>query len=111
MASFAKWLSVRLQNISVCGFEYRFCYWEPLLQTLVKPFRLQEAEKNLLVFDNYSDNQEFSLKDQERINQGTNGTVGAYMEENAQVMPQNKAYQQYFENTENMYNRTTYAPN
>ena len=33
------------------------------------------------------------------------------MEEDAQVMPQNKAYQQCLENTENMYNRTKYAPN
>ena len=49
--------------------------WDSLLQTLVKPFRLQEAEETLLVFDNYSDNQEFSLKVQERINRVINGTV------------------------------------
>ena len=85
--------------------------WESLLQTSVKPFRLQEAEETLLVFDNYSDNQEFSLKEQERINRVTNGTVRAYMEENAQVMPQGKAYQQYLENTENTFCRTTYAQN
>ena len=42
--------------------------WESLLQILVEPFRLQEAEETLLVFDSYSDNQEFSLKEQERIN-------------------------------------------
>ena len=31
------------------------------------------------------------------------------MEENAQVMPQGKAYQQYFENTENTSSKTTCA--
>ena len=85
--------------------------WESLLQTLVKPFRLQEAEETLLVFDNYSDDQEFSLKEQERINRVTNCTLRAYMEENAQVMPQGKAYQQYLENTENTSSWTTYAQN
>ena len=49
--------------------------WDSLLQTFVKPFRLQEAEETLLVFDNYSDNQEFSLKVQERINRVIDGTV------------------------------------
>ena len=53
------------------------------------------------MFDKYCDNQEFSLKEQERINGVINGTVSAYMEENAQVMPQGKAYQQYLENTKN----------
>ena len=63
------------------------------------------------MLDNYSDNQEFSLKVQERINRVTNGTVRAYMEEDAQVIPQGKAYQQYLENTENGSSRTTYAQN
>ena len=85
--------------------------WESLLQTLVKPFRLQEAEETLLVFDNYSDIQEFSLEEHERINRFTNGTIRAYMEENAQVMPQGKAHQQHLENTENTSSRTTYAQN
>ena len=34
--------------------------WESLFQTLVKAFSLQEAEETVLVFDNYSNNQEFS---------------------------------------------------
>ena len=85
--------------------------WETLLQTLVKLFRLQKAEETLLVFDNYSDNQEFSLKEQERINRVINGTVRAYIEENALVMPQGKAYQQYLEYTENTSSRTTYVQN
>ena len=50
------------------------------------------------MFDNYSDNEEFSLKEQKIINRVTNSTVRAYMEENAQVLPQGKAYQQYLEN-------------
>ena len=43
-----------------------------MFQTLIKAFRLQETT---LIFRNYSDNQEFSLKHQERINLITNGTV------------------------------------
>ena len=50
---------------------------------------------------------ELSLKEQERINRVINGTVRGYMEENAQVMPQGKAYQQYLESTEKT-SRTTY---
>ena len=38
--------------------------WKSLFQTLVKAYRLQEAEKTVLVYDNYSDNQEFSLNQQ-----------------------------------------------
>ena len=36
---------------------------------------MKEAEETILVFDNYSDNEEFSLTQQERINRVTNGTV------------------------------------
>ena len=50
--------------------------WESLFQTLVKACRLQKAEETTLVFDNYSDNQEFSIKQlQGRISRVTNGTV------------------------------------
>lgn len=56
--------------------------WESLLQTLVNAFRLQEAEETILVFDNYSDIQELSLKEQERISQVTNSTVKVYIGEN-----------------------------
>ena len=62
----------------------------------IRRFRLQVAEETVLELDNCSDNQVFSLKQQERINRVTNGIGG-----NAQKMPQGKAYQQYLENTEN----------
>ena len=79
--------------------------WESLFQTLVKAFRLQEADETILVFDNYCDNQEFSLKEQEKINVVTNGTVRVYMKENAKlkpkIIPQGKAYEQYLKNKEN----------
>ena len=74
--------------------------WKSLFQTLAKAFRLQEAEETALVFDNYSNNQEFSLKQQKRINRVTNSTVRMYMEVSPQEMPQGKAYQLYLENTE-----------
>ena len=70
--------------------------WESLFQTLVKAFRSQET---ILVFNNYTDNQESSLKQQDRINPFTNGTVRVYMGGSAQEMLQGKADQQYLENT------------
>ena len=62
---------------------------------------MQESEEAILVFDNYSDNQEFSLKLQERINRAANGTEKEYMGKSTQEMPQGKAYQQYLGNTGN----------
>ena len=92
-----------------------------MFRTSVKAFRLQEAEGTILVFNNYSDNQEFSLKQQERINRVTNGTVRVYMVENAQKMLLGKAYQQYLKKTKiklyklpdlhNTRSKTTYAQN
>ena len=70
-------------------------------QTLVKALRLQETEETILVFDNYSGNQEFFLKQQEKINRVTNGTVKVYIRKNTQEMPHDKDYQQHPENTEN----------
>ena len=72
--------------------------WEFLFQTLVKALRLQET---VLVFDNYSDRQGFFLKQQERINWVTNGTVRMYIGGNAQEMFEGKGYQQYLENKGN----------
>ena len=61
--------------------------WESVFQTLVKAFRLQET---ILIFHNYSDNQEFPWKHQERINRVTNGTVRVCMGKNTQEMTQGK---------------------
>ena len=58
-----------------------------MFQTLIKAFRLQETT---LIFHNYSDNQEFSLKHQERINRVTNAIVRVYIRENTQEMTQGK---------------------
>ena len=52
--------------------------WKSLFQTLVKAFRSQET---ILVFNNYTDNQESSSKQQERVNPFTNSTVRVYMGE------------------------------
>ena len=71
--------------------------WESLFETLVKAFSLQQAKETLLMFDNYSGNQEFSLKQQKKINQVTSGTIRVYMGTNAQ----GKAFKQYLENTGN----------
>ena len=76
--------------------------WESLFQTLVKALRTQEAEETVLVFDNYSNNQEFFLKQQERINRVTNGRYykRAYMRKLPEIS-QGKTYKKYLENTEN----------
>lgn len=50
-----------------------------MFETLAKAFRLQEAGEAILVFDNYCDNQDFSLKEQEKVNRVTNGTIRVYM--------------------------------
>ena len=69
---------------------------ESLFQTLVKVLRTQE------VFDNYSNNQEFFLKQQETINRVTNGRYykSAYLRKLIKMF-QGEAYKQYLENTEN----------
>ena len=69
---------------------------ESLFQTLVKVLRIQE------VFDNYSSNQEFFLKQQEIINRVTNGRYykSAYLRKLIKMF-QGEAYKQYLENTEN----------
>ena len=76
--------------------------WESLFQTLVKALRTQEAEETVLVFDNYSNNQEFFLKHQERKNRVTNGWYynSVYVRK-LPKMSQGKTYKQYLENTEN----------
>ena len=76
--------------------------WESLFQTLVKALRTQEAEETVLVFDNYSSNQEFFSKQQERINRVTNGRYykSAYVRK-LPKMSQDKVYKQYLEKTEN----------
>ena len=62
--------------------------WESLFQTLVKDFRLQET---VLVFDNYSDDQEFFLKQQGRVNRVINGTVREYIGKMIKKCPKVKA--------------------
>ena len=75
---------------------------ESLFQTLVKALRTQEAEETVLVFDNYSNNQEFFLKQQERINRVTNGRYyqRAYVGKLPEIS-QGKTYKKYLENREN----------
>ena len=74
--------------------------WESLFQTLVKVLRTQEAEEIVLVFDKYSNNQEFFLKQQERINRVTNRQY--YKSSYLRKLPKmSQVYKQYLENTEN----------
>ena len=63
--------------------------WESLFQTLVKALRTQEV----LVFENYSNNQERFLKQQEKITRGTNGR--SYKSAKLPKMSRDKTYKQY----------------
>ena len=76
--------------------------WESLFQTLLKALRTQEAEETVLVFDNYSNNQEFFLEQHERISRVTNRRYykSAYVRKLPEIS-QGKAYKQYLENTRN----------
>ena len=76
--------------------------WESLFQTLVKALRTQEAEETVLVFNNYSNNQDFFLKQPERINRVTNGRYykSAYVRK-LQRISQGKTYKKFLENIEN----------
>ena len=40
--------------------------WEDLFKILTKVLKLKESTETILVFDNYSDELEYSLKEQER---------------------------------------------
>ena len=72
------------------------------LSSIWKNLRTQEAEETVLVFHNYSNNQDFFWKHQERINRVTNGRYykSVYVRK-LPKMSQGKAYKQYLENTEN----------
>ena len=69
--------------------------WDALFQSVVKALRTQEAEEIVSVFDNYSNNQEFFLKLQERINRVTNGRYykSVYVKK-LPKMSQGKAFKQ-----------------
>ena len=73
-----------------------------MFQTLVEALRTQEAEETVLVFDNYSNNQEFFLEQHKRISRVTNRRYykSAYVRKLPEIS-QGKAYKQYLENTRN----------
>ena len=73
---------------------------ESLFQILVEALRTQETEETVLVSDKYSNNQEFFLKQQERINQVANGRYykSVYMRKLPKMF-QAQDYKQYLENT------------
>ena len=72
------------------------------LSSIWKNLRTQEAEETVLVFHNYSNNQDFFWKHQERINRVTNGRYykSVYVRKLSKIS-QGKAYKQYLENAEN----------
>ena len=51
----------------------------------------------MLIFNNYSDNQEFSWKHQERINRVTNGTVTELIDRFKQYIQQDQVHSNWKE--------------
>ena len=70
--------------------------WEFFFKLQLKLSNYKKQTK-LYQYSVTTDNREFSLKEQDKINRVTK----VYMEENAQVIPQGKAYQLHLKNTQN----------
>ena len=95
--------------------------WESFFQTLVKVFRLQEAEETVLVLDMYTDNEEFFLKQQGGINWVTKGLVSVFMEKTPKRCPKIKTINKTlktqkvklnsFTDLHNTSSKTTYSQN
>ena len=76
--------------------------WEDLLKILIKLYKLKESTETILVFDNYTAELEYSLKEQERSDRaGSAATLQTHIGEISQEMPQGKNYQKFLSNFKN----------
>ena len=63
--------------------------WEDLLKILIKVYKLKESTETILVFDNYIDELEYSLKELERSDRaGSTAPLQTYIGEVSQEMLQ-----------------------
>ena len=76
--------------------------WEDLFKILIKVYKLKESSETILVFDNYTDEFEYSLKEEERLDRaGSTVPLRTYVREISREMFQGKSYQDFLLNTEN----------
>ena len=76
--------------------------WEDLFKILIKVYKLKESSETILVFDNYTDEFEYSLKEEERLDRaGSTIPLRTYIREISREMFQGKSYQDFLLNTEN----------
>ena len=65
-------------------------------------YKLKESTETILVFDNYTDELEYSLKEQERsYRTGLTAPLQTHIGEISQEMPQGKNYQEFLSNIKN----------
>ena len=69
--------------------------WEDLFRILIKVYKLKKSTEIILVFDNYTGELEYSLKEQETA------SLQTHISEISQEMPQDKSYQEFLSNTRN----------
>ena len=75
--------------------------WEDLLKTLIKVYKLKGSTETIFVFDNYTDEIEYSLKEQERSDMtGSTAPLRIHIGETSQEMAKGKNYQEFLSNTE-----------
>ena len=76
--------------------------WEDLFKILTKVHKLKESTETILVFDNYSDELEYSLKEQERSDRARPTTpLRTHIGGISQEIHQGKNYQEFLSNTKN----------
>ena len=76
--------------------------WEDLFKILVKVYKLKESTETGLVFDNYANELEYSLKERKRSDRaGSTAPLRTHVGEMSQEMPQGKNYQEFLSNTKN----------
>ena len=76
--------------------------WEDLFKILIKVYKLKESIEIILVFGNYSDELEYSLKERKRSDRaGSTAPLRTHVGEMSQEMPQGKNYQEFLSNTKN----------
>ena len=76
--------------------------WEDLFKILIKVYKLKESTETGLVFDNYTDELEYSLKERKRSDRaGSTAPLRTHVGEMSQEIPQGKNYQEFLSNTKN----------
>ena len=76
--------------------------WEDLFKILTKVYKLKESTGVILVFNNSTDELEYSLKEQERSDRaGSTAPLRTHIGEISQEIPQGKNYQEFQSNTKN----------